>query len=370
MKALFISNDPKLFEEGSEVRSRMRSYATAIGELHILSRAPRGTQEIQEGALTLHPVSLSKLGIFTTLPSKAKELILGYSIEVVSAQDPFEYGFAARTAVNGTTAKLHIQVHTDFLSPWFSRSHESRLPFLSGIRRFLADQVLPQADGIRVVSSRIQQSLVRRYGNRIPAPSVIPITVRGEEAPTGSIPHEFAFTLITVARLAREKRVDDIVHALAQVKDERVGLIIVGEGSERPRLEALAREVGVGKRVIFTGWRTDSAVLLTSADAYIQASAYEGYGRTLIEAALAKLPIITTDVGIVGDVLHNEREVLVAPVGDTATLAGHIRTLLGSEEVRQRLGASAHTAAENHLAQCTDLPGMIRDDLSRALGAK
>src|SRR3989344_3548115 len=116
--------------------------------------------------------------------------------------------------------------------------------------------------------------------------------------------HQFTFTLIAVGRLEPEKRIEDILAALKLVAKQypMVGLFIVGEGSERGRLERMARHLGLGDKVIFLGERPDVRALIASAQAFIQASAYEGYSRTLIEAALAKVPIITTDVGIVGEV--------------------------------------------------------------------
>ena len=161
MKALFISNDPTIFDAMSSARIRMRAYATAIGELHILSSADRNAKEEQDGNLFLHPIHSSKFFRVRALANRAHRLIIEKGIEVVSAQDPFEHGLSALLATHDTNAKLHIQVHTDFLSPWFVRSGnwrspKVRMPLLNRYRRRIADRVLPAADGIRVVSQRIK----------------------------------------------------------------------------------------------------------------------------------------------------------------------------------------------------------------------
>ena len=103
-----------------------------------------------------------------------------------------------------------------------------------------------------------------------------------------------------------------------------------------------------------------------SAQAFIQASAYEGYGRTLIEAALARFPIITTDVGIVGEVFKDQTEVLVAPVADPKALARYIVRFIEDNRVRQELPTSAAAAAQEHLSSVGDLPTRIFEDLTRA----
>ena len=110
--------------------------------------------------------------------------------------------------------------------------------------------------------------------------------------------------------------------------------------------------------------------MMRSASAYIQASAYEGYGRTLIEAALARIPMITTDVGIVGDVFRGYQEVLSAPPGDPAALAAHIRGLLDDHQARALFVEAAEKAARAHLAANADPAAALREDLAQALSSR
>ncbi|MEK7114366.1 MAG: glycosyltransferase, partial [Patescibacteria group bacterium] len=296
-------------------------------------------------------------------------------INVVSAQDPFEHGLAALRAVHGTSAKLHIQVHTDFLSPWFVnsgnwRSPRVRMPFLNRYRRRIADQVLPMASGIRVVSERIKLSLLERYGSRISEPSVIPVMVDATVPKPVRLPaHDFTFALISVGRLEPEKRIEDILAALKLVMLHypMVGLFIVGGGNERRKLERIARSLGIRNNVIFLGNRPDARGLMAHAQAFIQASAYEGYGRTLIEAALAKVPVITTDVGIVGEVFKGYEDVLAVPVADPTALSLAIVGFIEDVAVRQGLPMRAEAAARAHLAAVGDIPTRIVADLKQIL---
>jgi len=376
MKVLFISNDPTIFDVSSESRARMHAYASAIGELHIVSAAPAAARKFQEGGLFLHPIHAWKLFRVHTLAKRAHALILEHGIEVVSAQDPFEHGLAALRAVRGTSARLHVQVHTDFLSPWFVRSGNwrspaIRMPFLNRYRRRIADEVLPQAHGIRVVSERIRASLVERYGSHIALPSVIPVAVDANVPEPVRLPTHpaFTFALISVGRLEPEKRIEDILAALALVTKQypTVGLFIVGEGRERARLERMTRSLDLTSKVVFLGNRPGARALMGSAQAFIQASAYEGYGRTLIEAALAKVPIITTDVGIVGEVFKGYEEILAAPVGDPTALSLAIVGLIEDNAVRQELPVRAEAAARAHLASVGDLPLRVAADIASAV---
>lgn len=376
MNILFISNDPGILKEGTAVRLRMRSYADEVakqgGNLHILMREGIA-QQIQDGPLIIHTVRAGRLSMFWKLPREARRIVQDHDISVVSAQDPFEHGWVARKAVRGTKAKLHVQVHTDFLSPWFVRGHmyrspRVRMPALNRIRQWMAGPTLRHADGIRTVSERVRDSMVKKYGSRIPVPAVIPIAVSAEvPSPVPLPPHPFTFALLAVGRLEPEKRFEDILAAIKRLEEgyPMLGVLIAGEGRERPRLERMARKLGIADRVVFLGACADARGLMASAQAFVQTSAYEGYGMTLIEAALARAPIVTSDVGIVGEVFRGYKEVLSAPVADPTNFAAHIAWLIEDHEARKELALSAEQRAREHLAATDSSPKAVIEDMMR-----
>ncbi|HUY62293.1 MAG TPA: glycosyltransferase family 4 protein [Candidatus Paceibacterota bacterium] len=369
-KVLFVSNDPSIFDPKGATHARMRAYAKAIGELHIVSAAPWGTKDAADGPLHLHPVHAWRLFRVAALTRRARALIRAGGIEVVSAQDPFEHGRAAANAIHGTQAKFHVQVHTDFLAPAFARESVK-----NRVRVALADGVLREAAGIRVVSERVKRSLVARYGSAIPEPSVIPVAVSAEVPPALPLPaHPFKFSLLAAGRLEKEKHIDAVIRALAHVvKQYRiVGLFVVGDGRERKRLERLVRSLGLGEHVRFEGWLPAEQTwsFIRSAQAFVQMSSYEGYGRTLVEAALAKVPIITTDVGIVGDVLKDREDVLVVPAGEPAMLVRAVASLIEDATMRTQLAVHAELSARAHLAAAGDIPSRIAEDLARVAAQK
>lgn len=372
MNVLFISNDPALFDPQSAVRARMRAYASEIGDLHILSRGSR-TEDIHEENLHLYSLKAPKILSPFLLASRAHKLICERGIEIVSAQDPFEHGWAAWRAVRNTEAKLHIQIHTDFLSPWFRSpvgASSFSMRMLNRLRIPIADRVLPHAAGIRVVSKRISTSLSARYGSRIPEPSVLPLPVLLETAERGTPPPApFTFTILSIARLEPEKRLEDALYALRTVSDTYpdVGLYIAGSGRLQKSLQRLAQRLGLSERVVFLGHCADVRGLLLSADVFIQTSAYEGYGLTFIEAALAGVPIVTTDVGVVGDVLVPGIDVLTADVGNTARFAEHLISLYENPELRVQLTEHAQAHAIAHQALTATGPRAIAEDLAQLL---
>ncbi len=98
-----------------------------------------------------------------------------------------------------------------------------------------------------------------------------------------------AFLIATAAILEEHKNIACLLDAFAQVPGPRARLVIMGEGAERPALEARARRLNIKERVHFTGWRTDSGALLEGMDVFVLPSFREGMSESLLEAATSDL---------------------------------------------------------------------------------
>jgi glycosyltransferase involved in cell wall biosynthesis len=378
MNILMIGSDRSATDSGSPLAARLRAYGEHATSIHVLVIGKgRRREDVQLSPNVWVHARPSRTGILSFLRSTrhARELIAHQAIDVVSAQNPFEHGWVAARAVLGSRAKLHLQVHTDYLSPWFTRgaifrSPQVRMPLLNRVRVRLADRIVPKAHGIRVVSQRIKDSLVARYGAAIPEPAVLPLRTSTDVPPAVPLPPlPFTFALLTVGRLEAEKRIQDLIEVIVRLRDAypSLGLVIVGDGSQRRRLARYARKRGVADRVVFLGWRSDAWGLMQSANAYIQASAYEGCQGTLLEAALAGIPIITTDVGIVGEVFVGYENVFAAPVGDPSNLAALTARLIEDHLARRTLSIEGKRAAQTFLAAAKNSPADIVADMARTL---
>jgi glycosyltransferase involved in cell wall biosynthesis len=140
----------------------------------------------------------------------------------------------------------------------------------------------------------------------------------------------------TLARLAPEKRLGVLIEALAELPD--VTAILVGDGPERPALEALAERSGVGDRLQIEGWVSNPRAWLSAFDVFVLPSRYEGLPHAILEAMLAERPVVATDVGSVPEVVIDaETGILVTP-DDPAALARAIARLLDDPELARRLG--------------------------------
>jgi glycosyltransferase involved in cell wall biosynthesis len=112
-----------------------------------------------------------------------------------------------------------------------------------------------------------------------------------------------------VARLARQKRFDRLLEAVAALPAD-VHCVLAGEGRRREELEALADRLGLGTRVHFPGWRADPADVLGAFDVFAVTSDKEGMSNAMLEALAAGVPVVSTPVSGADDAL--------APLADGA----------------------------------------------------
>jgi len=122
-------------------------------------------------------------------------------------------------------------------------------------------------------------------------------------------------------------------------------LLLAGDGPERPRCEALARELGLGESVVFAGQRDDVPAVLQAVDVLVMPSqAREGLPYSGIEALAAGRPIVAYDVGGLGELVLEERTGRLIEPGDADQLTASVVELLSQPGILRRLsdGARQH----------------------------
>lgn len=155
-------------------------------------------------------------------------------------------------------------------------------------------------------------------------------------------------TILYVGRLTREKGVGDLVEAFSKVYSQRAELWIVGRGPEERRLRGLANKVGEEKKIRFFGFvpYSDTPSIYKRADIFVHPGKWlEPFGRTILEAMLAKVPIITSDSGappiIVGD------SGIIFKTGSILELAKSLEMLIEDKKKRTDMALKAYNMAKN-----------------------
>lgn len=146
---------------------------------------------------------------------------------------------------------------------------------------------------------------------------------------------------VTVGRLIPLKRVDGLLKALKEVPD--LGLVVVGDGPERPRLEQLARDLGVSNRVYFAGQRSrrETLSLMAACDLFVLNSTHEGLPHVVLEAMALGLPVVATAVGGTPEVVRDGETGRLVSLEDSS-LRTALQELVGDPSLRQRLSQAAN----------------------------
>jgi glycosyltransferase involved in cell wall biosynthesis len=206
------------------------------------------------------------------------------------------------------------------------------------------------ADGVIACSPRVADSFAQHHPGFDPARIIVVengVALPGAGAPTdplAAVRRPGHHVVICVARLDPLKDLGTLIQAVAS-RPEPTQLVVVGDGVERGRLEAVAAELGVRDRVTFLGYRSDVAALLAGADVFALSSLTEGLPIAALEAMAAGLPVVATAVGGVPDVVEPGRTGLLVPPRDPARLGAAIAELLGDPARRAAFGAAGKERA-------------------------
>jgi glycosyltransferase involved in cell wall biosynthesis len=152
-----------------------------------------------------------------------------------------------------------------------------------------------------------------------------------------------------MGRLTPQKGFDVLLQAFALCQPETLhwSLIILGEGEERGRLEALAARLGITSAVRLPGYVRDASRVLREGDLFVLPSRYEGFPNALLEAMACGLPVISTDCPSgPAEIVRHGVDGLLIPPEDVDALSIAMRQLIATPDDRRRLGSRAVEVVE------------------------
>lgn len=228
-------------------------------------------------------------------------------------------------------------------------------------RRLRVQTLLARASAVAAISPRSRDVLVAEFGLRPECVRVIPNGRSSRAFAPASADQRAAArarlgvidapaVLAMVGALTAEKQVDVAVRALAWLPEAT--LIVAGDGPERSALVALAGAVAPG-RVRFLGRVSSATDVLAAADVVVLSSNSEGVPGALIEAGLAGVPAVATNVGFVGDVVVQGETGELVPPGEPRAFASAAERVLRRRE-EYGAGARAHCLAHFELDHVVD----------------
>ena len=244
------------------------------------------------------------------------------------------------------TCRVPVRVHTfhgHVLHGYFNR-------WVTRLVRIVEGLLARRTTALVAVGERVRDELLGAGIGRSDQYVVIPPGVALEALPDRvsarnglGLPLNRPLVLF-VGRLTAVKRPDRLIEAMALVLDRRPDAVLAIAGEGELLEETRSRAEPLGESVRFLGWQRDIAGLYAAADCMVLTSDNEGMPVTLIEAAMAGVPSVTTDVGSAREVvLDGVTGLVVAP--DAAAVADGLVRLLDND-LRHRMGAAARARAE------------------------
>jgi L-malate glycosyltransferase len=275
---------------------------------------------------------------------------------------PFVYACLGRLAHPGRRPNVIFTEHGRLANARVSVKRRIANQFLSRIPHdvFAVSEHLKH----HLVDEGFSTSQVGVIYNGIAAGSLPDARVRACMREKLAIPID-TLAVVTVARLDPVKDLDTMIRATAILAGRLpVLLVVVGDGAERGRLEALAAEVGAGPYVRFLGHREDARDLLAGFDVYANSSTHEGVSLTILEAMAAGLPVVATEVGGTPEIVDAGCGRLV-PARDPHALANGLAAFVSNEALREELGRVGRQRVEQRFT-IERMVGEYRDAYYRA----
>ncbi len=149
-----------------------------------------------------------------------------------------------------------------------------------------------------------------------------------------------AFVVGFIGRLAKQKRVEDLiwmVEILRQIRPQ-LQLVVIGDGPERERLERFTRDIHCHAHVTFLGHREDAARFLPAFDVFGLASSFEGMSNSIMEAMSAGLPIVASDIPPNRELVVQSETGFLFKLADTVGIMQFVRRLIDEPDLAKRLG--------------------------------
>lgn len=350
INVLMLGSDMSIISDhNTDSKQRMIDYGRLVNRLDIAIYNGNFFSSSDEayqvsGNVFAYPRSfMGLLALFRV--GRKLSFVLNHRIDLITSQDPFILGWISCRLAKWLRTSLHVQIHTDLFSPYFKKES-----FYNRFKIMMARRILKRADGIRVVSNKIKNSLKNEIPSLKVEPVVLPVWIQldkfKKEKDHSFLKEkypQFNKHLLMASRLTREKNIGMMIRVMKDVlrKTPNVGLIIVGDGPLKNNVLSSIRGHGLSKNVILEEWTDVLEKYYNSADLFINTSDYEGFGRTIVEALASGTPVITTEVGCANDYIVKGENGFIIPVKGKKELSSALVEFLGDQELENRLKEGA-----------------------------
>jgi len=155
--------------------------------------------------------------------------------------------------------------------------------------------------------------------------------------------------LIHTSNFRKVKRIEDVLNTFAIVREQVPSrLMMVGDGPERGKAEELCRKIGMCDDIVFLGNQNKVEEIYSIGDIFLMPSASESFGLAALEAMACEVPVISSDVGGLPELVIDGKTGYTSPIGDVAKMAADAIRLLKDEDLWKTFSAAAKLHAHNY----------------------
>lgn len=286
--------------------------------------------------------SLKKIAFLKTMPF-LKKVIREFKPEIIHAHYASSYGLLGRLS----------GFHPYFISVWGSDLFE--FPMKSFIHKEVVRRNLRSADEIFSTSKVLEDQVYRISGS---ASQVIPFGIDLEmfhPAVGSSLEEGETIVIGTIKSLEKNYRIDVLMKAFAIARAARqnlnLRLVLVGGGTEEDNLKRLAENLNIADVTEFKGRMPFDLIpgCHRAIDIFVNLSAQESFGVSVLEASASGKPVIVTNVGGLNEVVVENVTGLMVPVNDAGKTADCMIRLIDNRKLAKELGARGRKfVAENY----------------------
>lgn len=303
-----------------------------------------------------HEIEVSRYPLFEYPPYSLAATVAMHEVATQRHVDLFHVHYAVPHATSAWLAKQMLDEPDDLKIVTTLHGTDITLVGQDPSYRSIVKFSIERSDGLTAVSEFLKRETVARFECAGCNVRVIPNFVDAERFARHGAEyrrnHRNALAdpdekiLMHVSNFRPVKRVGDVVRVAARVMEQLPArLIFVGDGPDRPMAEELARNRGIGDRVVFLGKQESVEELLACADLFLLPSESESFGLSALEAMACEVPVVGTRCGGLEEVVEDGVTGRLLPVGAVDAMANAAVEILGDEERWKRMGRSGREVA-------------------------
>jgi glycosyltransferase involved in cell wall biosynthesis len=376
-RVVFVTTEESTLINDSLLQKEYISLSSLFDELHIMVLIARSGKDsfVRVGNnLWVYQIHHKHWWQLPSVSLRAAKdaLIFNGSVrpDVIVGVDPFEAGLAAYYIARDFERPLQIHINSNFYDPAFDKLKPG-----NWWRRQLANYLLKRVASVRTKTANLKELLVKRFP-KISDFNVLPrfynfagLTNAQPAFDVHQKYKDFVFIMLAFGPLSADSHLHSLFSALRKILvNQRIGLIVVGDGPAKGLFEDKVKILGIEKSVVFKKELEDLASYLKTADLLVETDTSPDSEVLVMQAAAAGLPMIAFETEMRLDLFEDGKSALLCKAGDLLDLGHRVTQFINSSAIRVQLRTQAQAMASSRLQENAESYYLAyRDTIERIL---